>query len=681
MTDLTDTSVQVSREASRQREGPKRLTEDLREILSALRDQGPGRLRIAMVLVVVGGFTEGISILMLLPILHVLLEGQGAAEEMGHLEMLAVQAGLPVLLAGMVGLVLAQVVFARVKATYLNDLLFDFTNAVRLSLFRALARARWDRIMCIPGSELEHALTSEAERISTCAYFILAIAQAVLMLAVYSALCIWVSPLMTIVILTAGVTILILMAPFRRRAARYGELLQSARQRQFATVSDFLAGLKIARATNKEDRFYNEFKTHLLDAKQDTTAFVRDNAVGTGIFQVLVTLGAALFIYVAVDVIQLPFASLVVMLLIAMRIAPRFMALQMQIQQLLPDLAAWRQMQRLEGNLRQAEDASARETQEIARLKTGVRLERVSYRYEKAASPALDGLSLDIRAGQVTALIGTSGSGKSTVADIVTGLLHPADGMVRFDGRPLSPSELRGWRDQVAYVAQDNFLLNRTVAENLQLMVSSPVSDAEMWRALEQAAASEFVRALPDGLHTVIGRRGIQLSGGQRQRLALAQAFIRSPALLVLDEATSALDWKTQDQVAQAVKALTRQGMTVLTIAHRPSMVLFADHVYALQGGKVVEEGPLDALRSRPGGLLANMLRHEQGDIAQESSMPSGQPATENGSGAVLVQRRIDGTTNGLVVRSRRFRRRGLFLSNHGGDHNQVANLRKDQGE
>ncbi|TIS53366.1 MAG: ABC transporter ATP-binding protein, partial [Mesorhizobium sp.] len=169
------------------------------------------------------------------------------------------------------------------------------------------------------------------------------------------------------------------------------------------------------------------------------------------------------------------------------------------------------------------------------------------------------------------------------------------------------------WRDQVAYVPQDVFLLHDTIAANLRL--AAPQSgDEELWAALRKAHAADFVERLDRRLETVVGDRGVRLSGGERQRIALARALLRKPSLLILDEATSALDWQNQSLIAQSIEELRGQ-MTILTIAHRPSMIAFADWVVAIESGRIVEVGQYQRLKARSGSRLARMLSGERAEL------------------------------------------------------------------
>src|SRR5207245_2818878 len=158
-----------------------------------------------------------------------------------------------------------------------------------------------------------------------------------------------------------------------------------------------------------------------------------------------------------------------------------------------------------------------------------IRLEDVGFGYRRENGATVHGIAMAIRAGQITAIVGPSGAGKSTVADLVMGLMGPSSGRITIDGVTLEANETRGWRARIGYVAQETPLFHLSVRENL-LWARPDASEAEMWRALELAAAAEFVRGLPAGIDTVVGDRGLLLSQGERQRVAVARALLRRPA-------------------------------------------------------------------------------------------------------------------------------------------------------
>lgn len=229
----------------------------------------------------------------------------------------------------------------------------------------------------------------------------------------------------------------------------------------------------------------------------------------------------------------------------------------------------------------------------------------MGFRYDDRADWTLRHVTLALSPATTTAIVGPSGAGKSTLADLVMGLVDANEGIIGVDGNPLERRRLRAWRDRIGYVAQNTFLLHDTVKANL-LWAQPAATDEDVWRALGLAAADGFVAALPDGLDTTIGDRGVKLSGGERQRLALARAVLRDPALLILDEATSSLDSENEQRILQAIDRL-HGSMTIVAIAHRLSTIRGADMIHVLERGRIIESGSWDTLLSAPGGRFRQL--------------------------------------------------------------------------
>jgi ATP-binding cassette subfamily B protein len=217
-----------------------------------------------------------------------------------------------------------------------------------------------------------------------------------------------------------------------------------------------------------------------------------------------------------------------------------------------------------------------------------VRLESVQFGHE-GDRPVLGGLDLYVPAGQSLALVGSTGSGKSTVAGLLARLYDPDEGVVRLDGYGVRELRLADVRRAVALVFEETFLFTDTVRENIRFG-RPEAGDEEVVRAAALAGAAEFIAALPDSYETVLGERGFSLSGGQRQRIAIARAILANPAVLVLDDATSAVD-ATKEHEIRAALTTVMEGRTTLVIAHRPATIALADRVAVLEGGRIVEEG------------------------------------------------------------------------------------------
>ncbi len=223
-----------------------------------------------------------------------------------------------------------------------------------------------------------------------------------------------------------------------------------------------------------------------------------------------------------------------------------------------------------------------------------VGFERVAFGYRGTSAPVFEALDLDIAGGEVVALVGPTGSGKSTLLSLISRLYDPSAGAVRLDGADLRHVSLKALRAATAVVFEDNFLFDDTIRANICLG-RDDVSEDRLAAALALARAADFVAALPDGLDTVVGERGLSLSGGQRQRLALARALISEPRVLMLDDATSAIDAANERAIVAGL-ARVRRGRTTIIVSHRPATIAAADRVVLLDAGQVVASGTHDEL-------------------------------------------------------------------------------------
>ena len=242
------------------------------------------------------------------------------------------------------------------------------------------------------------------------------------------------------------------------------------------------------------------------------------------------------------------------------------------------------------------EDTLASGTIEAPHLQNGIQFQGVCYSYNGNA-PALVDADFHIKAGKTTAIVGESGAGKSTLIDLVLKFLPPEKGAIWLDGQDLATVVRQGWLEQIGLVQQDVFLFSGTIRSNL-LAWQPDASEREMRLACSQAGILDFIDALPDGLDTVVGDRGVTVSGGQRQRLALARALLRNPTFLILDEATNALDGETESQVLESLFNSSAKR-TTLVISHRLATVKNADHIIVMEQGRVAEQGTHQELSQR----------------------------------------------------------------------------------
>jgi ATP-binding cassette subfamily C protein len=574
------------------------------------RTAGAGAF-VPVVVVTAAGFFEGVSLVLLVPLLQLVGVdvGQGRAgavvARIGDVfAAVHVEPTLPFVLVVFVAAYAAQ--SALVMAQSLANLRLEqlLTRRLREELALAVVHADWVFLSRQRASELSHVLMTGVDRVGAITHQTLGLIGASLYLAVGVVIAVRMAPSLSLILAVGGLLVAI---GIRRRAARsreLGEQYDTESTRAYALFHDSVGGLRSIKTLGAEDR-----STMLLaDANARMFRLWREwmwSSLGSKLWLDVTSVATlAVLVFVAVRAMNVAPGTLLLLLLVFARLVPRVSTLQNAVQLLVHALPAYSTVIRLLASCREhAERASPDGAAPV--LQQQLELDDVSVVYDAGRPPALDRVSVRLRAKQITALVGSSGAGKTTMADVLLGLVRPSTGSLRVDGRTLGAELMRSWRRRVAYVAQDTMLFHDTIRANL-LWARPDAEDAAMWRALDQAGLATFVRALPDALETIVGDRGVLLSGGERQRLAIARALLCDPELLILDEPTSALDAEHEMHVLETLAGL-RGVLTIVLITHRLTAVRCADVVHVIENGRIVESGRWEALVAQSAGRFRQL--------------------------------------------------------------------------
>ena len=366
-----------------------------------------------------------------------------------------------------------------------------------------------------------------------------------------------------------------------------------------------IQGMRTIRAYGQEDVHQDRFERASTDARRVALGLARLSALVSPLTEVGYLMVLCLVIASA-DLWGIGFATSLTAVALLYRLQPHMRELEtslLYMAQIEPQLRSIRLMLSTDDKEYPKHGQFA-----ISKLSDRISFRKVTFRYDSRSDPALDDVSFDIPAGKVTALIGASGAGKTTIVNLLLRLYSATEGIIRVDGRPIEDVGRTDWLALLAIAGQDVDLVEGTVIDNVR-MAKNDASEEEVLHALRVAGISELVEALPDKYNTWIGQHGLRFSGGQRQRLGLARAIVRNPQFLILDEAMNALDRTLEESVKRAVQVQLK-GRTLLLITHRLEFVLDADHLICVEAGRVCAEGSPSKLLADSNSIFSRGLGH-----------------------------------------------------------------------
>jgi ATP-binding cassette subfamily C protein len=541
-----------------------------------------------------GGLVEGLSLALLIPLLASITGGDGPLQRWSNLlfsrigtdsvlERLTVTVIIFIAAMAVRGVVL----MARSRA--ITGLQARYIEYRRAALLRTLAEAPWRQVAGLRHARVTTALTSEIGRVALTANSMMQFALAAAMLAAQLALTLviaWGMGLLALGLLAAAA---FASVGRMRLAKRFGDNLRFASLKMVHTSGQLLGGLKQAAAENRQGAFVSDYEAAGTAMAEYQIEHERRSSRFHFVVSMTVATVGALVLLVGVWIGTDSVALIASMVVLSRMVGPA-VGLQRDGEMIASTLPAHGMIVELEEELRNnaAVGPGSGESPEGV-----IRLDQVTYLHDNGER-GVAGVTLAIAPGEVVGVTGASGAGKTTLIDLITGLLPPQQGTVSIGGQPLDDGSAWRWRNRIAYVAQDAYLTNDTIRRNIFPEEAGPVEEDVLWTALEQASIAETVRAMPDGLETVLAERGSRLSGGERQRIAIARAILRRPALLILDEATNAIDVPTERRILNTLANLD-PAMSILIVAHRTESLTYCSRVLVMEEGRLIDDRPVSA--------------------------------------------------------------------------------------
>lgn len=499
----------------------------------------------------------------------------------------------------LVGMVIVIYILKNLYISWMYSRLYYYSANVRrkmsVKLMRAYMKQPYSFFLQKNSSELIRSVQEDASRIYEIVLNLLQILSNGLTALALLVTLIVTNPLMTLLVcLLLGICAVLVLFVVQKKTREYGRISQKYSSILIQILQQTFGGIKEVKILNTEKHFVDDYSDAYLAQTEVTRKYSLSNTLPKYLIEMVCIVG--IMVYLGLNILFNPnyldiIPQLAVFVAAAYKLLPSVNAVYAYMNTIVYNRASLDVVYRDVKEADALPDESEYVEGEITPLplQDKITIQDVSYSYQDAEKSVLEKVSFEIPKGKSVALVGPSGGGKTTTADVIIGLLEPTEGKVLVDGVDIRDN-LPGWKSQIGYIPQTIFLSDDSIRNNIAWGIpEDEIDDEKIWKALEGAQLKEFVESLPDGIKTEVGERGARISGGQRQRIGIARALYRNPEVLVFDEATSALDNETEKEVMKAIDGL--QGTkTILMIAHRLSTIENCDAVYRVENGKVERE-------------------------------------------------------------------------------------------
>jgi len=530
------------------------------------------------------GVAEALSLTAILPLLSIAI-GDPIDSNIGKfIVQLLDRVDIDPTIGAMLLIILCGIIFKSLVLLVANRQIgytvANIATKLRLELIEALFASRWQYYLRQPVGSLTNSIATEASRAAIGFSHAAAVLSLSIQVFVYILIALLVSWQAALTSLIIGAIFLLSMSRLIRVARKAGTK-QTLLYRELLTyLADVLGSAKPLKAMARDKVTDSILRSQTTQLEKATRREVMSRESLKAIQEPILAAFTTGGLYAVLVIWELPLSAVTAMVILFVRILTLSSKMQRRYQNLLVfESAYW--------SIRKASEA-ARSSAEMKTgrlhptLKQGISLQHVDFNYDNKV--IFRNLNMEIQVKSFTTITGNSGAGKSTLIDLLCGLVEPKFGDIFVDGISIHEINIREWRRLIGYVSQETILLHDTILSNI--LVGAPdLTQADAEKALHQAGAWEFVSALPEGLHTIVGERGGLISGGQRQCIAIARALAHQPQLLLLDEPTSALDPKSEQNICKTLRNLSR-SLTIIAVSHQPALANAADYVIRLSNGE-----------------------------------------------------------------------------------------------
>ena len=567
----------------------------------------PSKLWVIFGLTLLLGLNQGVSVVMLIPLLSLLdrsavPSGQGKVVEWVNetTQSLGLTLNIELILAAFVAVLVTTSLLSYFKSTLQSKYEQGFVYSIRSRLFKKVAACDWITLNAKSKHTHIQVLSNEIPKLITYYFAMVNLLSSAIIILAHVALAVMVSVKFTLLVLLVGTVALLSLRKFIGRSFTLGGANIGVFRKMLKQLDDFWIMVKPAKVHNAERFYFEQYDktcSSMLALQQKQSV---NRARSQLLFTLAGVLGLLFIIYVGYRIDNLPMTSIFVMILLFGRLFPLLTGANGFVDIIASNIQSVKMVIEADEQLPEATFLEVEPSNKV-NFSGDVQVVNLSFSYNESA-PIFEHFNAVFGAGQITGVLGQSGGGKTTLIDIIAGLLKPNTGTVRVGNITLSDENAAQWKESLGYLPQDSFFIDGTIRENLVWDSPHSITDEQIFEILNRVNAKTIVEREPQGLYTPISNFQYHYSGGERQRLALARVLLRYPKVLLLDEATSALDAHTEQQIMETLVQLKKE-LTVVFVTHRRSLITYFDHTISLSSADGVvslsEEKPIILQKER----------------------------------------------------------------------------------